>query len=133
MHEGVRVFDLAIIAYEFRYYVVILLAAHWLIAMGMIFVTEICGEGDVRKSLLLSSLDALPSVFHSAESVLPVKRHKFGMSVKYFLLFTASAITCIISVTNGTGDLKLLAFHITKLVVWYGISFAAWLIYCQHA
>ena len=128
-----RLVTIVLFAYAFRYYVVILLAAHWLIAMGMIFVAEICREGDVRKSLLLSILDAFPSVFHSAESVLPVKRHKFGMTVKYLLLITASMLILPISAYNSTYPGKLFFPLVINHLVSYSISVVAWWIYRVHA
>ena len=67
---------IALFGYAFRYYVIIVLAAHWLIVAVTIFLTEICATGDVGKSFLLSILAAFPFLFHSAESAVPIKHVK---------------------------------------------------------
>ena len=93
---------IALFAYAFRYYVIILLAAHWLIVAVTIFLTEICATGDVGKSFLLSILAAFPFLFHSTVSPLPIERDKLVTALGYSLLWVASTIMLILSNVYST-------------------------------
>ena len=126
-----RLAAITLFAYAFRYYVIILLAAHWLIVAVTIFLTEICATGDVGKSFLLSILAAFPFLFHSTVSPLPIERDKLVTALGYSLLWVASTIMLILSNIYSTYPQQW-----SIMLVWnihgYGMSgtfFIAFIVY----
>ena len=92
-----RLSAIVLFAYVFQNYVFIPLAAHYVVLVLSIFLIEIRAEGGAGKSLWLSAFAAFPSLFHSANTVLPVKRAQLEMKVGYVLLILASIIMVTLS------------------------------------
>ena len=99
-----RLSSIVLFAYVFRYYVIIPLAAHWLILVVTIFLIEICDGGTSGKSLLLSLMAGCSSLVHSAENDLPTERPKPEMIVGYVFLILVSAIMLTLSLTIDMAD-----------------------------
>ena len=93
-----RLFAIVLYAYVFRYYVIIPLAVHWLLLAVTIFVIEVFVKSG--ESLWLLLVATIPSVLHSAESVLPVKHAKRGMTVGYVFLILSTIIMVTLSLVT---------------------------------
>ena len=106
-----RLSAIVIFAYVFRYYVIILFAAHWLL-LAVKMSTMNRGEYSGRKSLLLSSLAACTSLFHSSEIALSTAME---MMMWYILILLENIFMVTLSLTFGTQD--ILHMDILKPVV----------------
>ncbi len=98
-----RLSAIVLFAYVFRYYVIIFLAAHWLL-LFMAMLTIQRREYDCGHSLYLSCLAAYPSLFHSSETVLPTASPKVEMIMWYILILLENIMMVTLSVTIETQD-----------------------------
>ncbi len=96
-----RLSAIVLFAYVFRHYVIIFLAAHWLL-LSVAMLTIQTREYDCGKSLIFSCLAAYPSLFHSSEIVLPTARPKVEMITVLILLENIVMVT--LSLTIETQD-----------------------------
>ena len=98
-----RLSAIVIFAYVFRYYVIIPLAAHWLLlAVAMLTIQR--REYNCPGSLIFSCLAAYPSLFHSSEIVLPTARSKVEMITGYIFMMLENIVMVTLSVTIETQD-----------------------------
>ena len=71
------------------------LVFHWFALAWSICLIEISAKAGVGKSILLSMVAAIPLLFHSAKTFLPVKRAQLIMDVGYVVLNLATMFTLI--------------------------------------
>ncbi len=94
-----RLSAIVLFAYVFRYYVIIFLAAHWLLLLVAILIILERREYFGRKPLIFACLEAYPSLFHSSETFLPTASPKVEMIVGYILIMLENIIMVILSLT----------------------------------
>ncbi len=98
-----RLSAIVLFVYVFRYYVIIFLAAHWLL-LSMAMLTIQRRKYDCGKSLLLSCLAAYPSLIHSSETFLPTASRKAEMITGYTLILLEHICIMILSLMFETQD-----------------------------
>jgi hypothetical protein len=103
-----RLFAIVLFAYVFRYYVIIFLAAHWLLLVVAMLIIQIYyyAIDSLGKSLLLSCLAGCPSLFHSSETVLPTRKPKVEMIVGYIFIVLENIIMVTLSLTIEMPDVS---------------------------
>ena len=94
-----RLSAIVLFAYVFRYYVIIFLAAHWLLLFVAILTIQTRGY-DCGKSLIFSCVAAYPSLFHSSEIASP----KDEMITGYIFMMLENIIMVTLSLTIETQD-----------------------------
>ena len=101
-----RLSAIVLFAYVFRYYVIIFLAAHWLLlAVVILIIQRYDGTDSLGKSLFLSCLAGCPSLFHSSETVLPTRNPKVEMLVGYIFVVLENIIMLIVFLTIEMPDI----------------------------
>ncbi len=98
-----RLSAIVLFAYVFRYYVIIFLAAHWLL-LSVAMITIQRREYNCPGSLIFSCLAAYPSLFHSSEIVLPTARPKVEMIRGYIFMILENIVMVTLSVMIETQD-----------------------------
>ena len=91
-----RLSAIVIVAYVFRHYVIIFLAAHWLIVTIAMLIIQL-NKFSCGKSFMLSCLASYPSLFHSSETVLPTANSKVEMVVGNISIIIEN-IACLVVV-----------------------------------
>ena len=98
-----RLSAIVLFAYVFRYYVIVFLAAHWLL-LSMAMLTIQTREYHCGKSLIFSCLEAYASLFHSSEIILPTASPKVEMIMGYILIMLENIIMVTLSLTVEMQD-----------------------------
>ena len=89
-----RLSAIVIVAYVFRYYVIVFLAVHWwLVTMTMQAIQQ--EKFNCRESFILSCLVGYPSFFHSLKTVLPTASPNFEMIVSLAYII-AENVGCVL-------------------------------------
>ena len=99
-----RLSAIVLFAYVFRYYVIIFLAAHWLLLVVIIFLIQRHGGESFGKSLLLSLLAASPSLFHVSKTVIPTEHPKAEITIGYIFILVENIIMVTLSLTIEKPD-----------------------------
>ncbi len=98
-----RLSAIVIFAYVFRYYVIIFLAAHWLL-LSVAMLTIQTRKYNCGPSLYFSCLAAYPSLFHSSKNVLPTAYPIVEMLTGFISILVENIIMVILSLTIETAD-----------------------------
>jgi hypothetical protein len=101
-----RLSAIVLFAYVFRYYVIIFLAAHWLLLVVIIFLIQRSGGKSFGKSLLLSLLAACPSLFHVSKTVIPTEHPKAEITIGYIFILVENIIMVTLSLKIEKPDVS---------------------------
>ena len=107
-----RLFGIALFGFVFRYYIFILLGAHWILQAAVVLIIERSVSTEkFWKSLLRSLLSSPSTVFHASESVVPTDSGRKAMLIGYIIIVIETVTMVIVSLMFG----KSSAHHMREL------------------
>ena len=92
------------VIYVFRGAVFIFLGIHWFVQIMVLFVIQIVWRNTFSKSLFLSSMASLPTMFHVSETVFPTEDPTAEMLFGYIIIILENIIIVTLFLSNEVPD-----------------------------